>query len=114
MKKKIKIELPKIKWDSSDVISPSAFNFKKFNLNPVLLLNHNWKEISIGIVTEVKLSHKGLMFKPIFHKLTDESKYLNLLHKEGLIVNAQPGGFIDRDENGNIKEFKIYEISLCP
>lgn len=105
-RKKIKINLP-------DNINLKAINFDKFNTNPVLLVNHKWDDLPIGKVIEIKKSHKGLMFKPIFHNLTDESKYLNFLHKEGLIINAQPGGYIDYDENGNIKEFKIYEISLC-
>lgn len=103
---KIKINLP-------DDIKISAINFDRFNENPHLLVNHKWDELPIGKVVEIKKSYKGLMFKPIFHNLTDESKYLNYLHKKGLIINAQLGGMIERDKDGNIKQYEIYEISLC-
>lgn len=111
--KKIKINLQGNQFGDVDIIPKSALNFERFNTNPVLLHNHEHNELPIGLVSEVKSSNKGLMFKPIFHNLTNESKYLNFLHKSGCIVNAYPGGYIERDENGNIKEFMIHEISIC-
>lgn len=112
-RKKIKINLQQNQFGDIDIIPKIALNFDRFNANPIMLCNHKYDELPIGLISEVKSSNKGLMFKPIFHNLTNESKYLNFLHKSGCIINAYPGGYIERDENGNIKMFIIHEVSIC-
>lgn len=104
--KKIKINIP-------DELKTCTINFTVFSEQPCLLLNHKWDTPPIGNVVEIKKGYKGIMFKPRFNNLTDESRAVELLHKEGLIINAEPGGYIKYDENGNVKEFIIYEISIC-
>src|ERR1700723_1385679 len=108
---KIKIDLTTI---DGDIIPTSAIDFTKFNEKPNLLLNHQLNELPLGEVSEIKKSGNGFMFKPIFHKLTKQSRMLDFFHKERKILNAYPGGYVERDENGNITKFTLYEVSICP
>ena len=100
MRKRIKIEIP-------EGVDPNGIDFSKFNENKFLLNEHQWNELPLGMVTDVKLSYRGLYFTPSFHKITDASKCFNFLYRHGLIPTAQIGGVKDGDK------FILYEVSLC-
>lgn len=109
MGKRIKVNL---KMDG-EILPNAVIDFTRFNKNPIMLNHHIHDELPLGRFIEVKKSSKGVFGKVIFHKQTTDSKLLNRLVNQKIIKNVEPGGYVERDENGNITKFDIYEVSIC-
>jgi hypothetical protein len=109
MGKRIKINFEM----GGETLPNSVIDFTKFNERPLMLNHHAFDELPLGRFIDIKKSHKGVFGKAIFHKITPESKLLNRLVNQKIIKNVQPGGYVERDENGNITKFDIYEVSIC-
>lgn len=100
MKRRFKINVP-------EGIELNNIDLSKFNTNPVILLNHDHNSLPLGMASDVKLSNRGLYCKFKFHKLTNESVYVDYLRREGVVVEAFAGGYLEDEK------FNIYEVSIC-
>lgn len=127
--------------DQGFITPNEAVDFSRYKYNPVILRNHDWQSVSIGLMTDIHFdkddqSWKGL---PDFHGLNDESKLAKAMYEAGYLRSASIGGdmilkvtgetkFITdpktgqsrevpvlwTDENGfkRAEKFYVYEISV--
>lgn len=109
MTKRIKVIL---KTDQG-IILPGALCLYRFNRNPCILLNHDCGKYPVGIFTEIKLNKYRFSGRPVFHRLTADSRYAEKCYKAGYF-KLYPGGEVERDKDGNVTRFLLYEISLAP
>lgn len=118
------------------IVRNNTIDFSRYNINPVLLANHDWKSLPIGKMTDIRLEANGdYTGIPVFHEITDESKTYSQLYKGGWLSTASIGGeaswrkdfntgrFIKNEEGKTIAElntdgfmessyFDLFEISL--
>jgi HK97 family phage prohead protease len=98
-----------------EVIKQEGWDLKNFKKNPVLMLSHNYQELPIGKVTNIKVENKKLTFKAVFSEATQTAKEAYQLVQEG-ILKAFSVGFIprqwDEKDQNTITEAELLEISL--
>lgn len=111
--------------DQGGIIPNDAIKFERFNANPVLLLQHQWEQFPVGMMTDIKLIGGKWTGVPVFHRLTDISKQCADLFEAGFIKACSIGGFsewktnsagqaqLDAEGNRVCALFDLYEISLC-
>lgn len=88
-------------------VDPNGINFDKFNERAVLLHDHDYMH-PIAWVEDLKFENEKLSCIP---------KFVDGRHTElfdmGVIVRAGMGGYVkSRDEDGNITEFELLEVSI--
>lgn len=96
-------------------ILATAWDFKNFNMNPVLLWAHDYRSEPIGKVLELKMEGNRLFFKPQFAvNITERAKQIFELYKQGFL-NAFSVGFIPKEQEGNkFTKVELLEISAVP
>ena len=78
--------------DQGSIVPNEAIDFTRYKFNPVILRDHNWTDVAIGMMEDIHLedgSWKGL---PNFHGLNDESKLAKAMYEGGYLVSASIGG----------------------
>ena len=78
--------------DQGSIVPNEAIDFTRYKFNPVILRDHNWTDVAIGMMEDIHLedgSWKGL---PNFHGLNDESKLAKAMYEGGDLVSASIGG----------------------
>ena len=78
--------------DQGFITRNSTIDFSHYNINPVLLANHDWKSLPIGKMTKIQLESNGdYTGIPVFHKITSESKTYSALYEGGWLSTASIG-----------------------
>jgi len=99
--------------DQGFITRSNTIDFSHYNINPVLLANHDWKSLPIGKMTQIQLEANGdYTGVPVFHKITPESKTYAQLYEGGWLSTASIGStmlfrkdlgtgryFMDKDGN---------------
>ena len=78
--------------DQGSIIPNDTLDFSRYLINPVILRDHDWKAVAIGVMKDIHLeggSWKGL---PDFHGLNEESKLAKAMYEKGYLVSASIGG----------------------
>lgn len=98
-----------------EVIRQEGWDLRNFKKNPILMLAHNYNELPIGKVTNVKVEENKLTFKAIFSEATQIAREAFQLVQEG-ILKAFSVGFIPREydekEPNVVTKAELLEISL--
>lgn len=93
--------------------APLIIDFSRFFRNPVLLWRHEWDGHPLGMAENIKFNGYFWSFRPVFHLQTVQSIDVAKLYKRKML-KAYAGGEAEHDDAGQIKRFKLYEISLAP
>jgi len=91
------------------VFTPESFtdkSFEEFMLNPIMLFNHN-EDKPIGRVTNIEIRDDGLW---VDAEITDKEIAEKIKNKTLNTMSIH--GFANIDSEGNIKNFKLLEISV--
>ncbi len=78
--------------DQNSIIPNETLDFTRYNYNPVILRDHEWKSVAIGMMRDIHFdgtSWKGL---PDFHGLNEESKLAKAMYEKGYLCAASIGG----------------------
>ena len=124
--------------DQGSYIPNEVIDFTRYNLNPVILRDHVWSDVAIGMMRDIHFDGTNWKGFPDFHGLNEESKLAKAMYEKGYLVSSSIGGEMvlrttgqtewTTDENGNRKEvpvlfkderglyeaakFTVFEISL--
>lgn len=90
-----------------------VFDFSRYHKNPVLLKEHDWASNPIGFFKDIKFDGKEWSGRPTFHGLTPNSLGIIEALSNKVQFKAYPGGECERDKDGKVTRFKIYEISIA-
>jgi hypothetical protein len=100
------------------VVPNESLDFSRYNINPVILSDHDWKSRAVGKMTNIKLENGNWKGIPEFHKLNEESKLLAAMYEKGYLVSASIGGEMIlkttgektwiTDETGQQKQVPVY------
>jgi len=88
--------------DQGSIIPNNVISFNRFNLNPVLLEQHNWNLPPLGIMTDIQLEDGKWTGVPVFHKKTQASKEYSDMYEAGSLRACSIGGAAEYNENTNI------------
>lgn len=111
--------------DQGGVIPNESLNFSRFNLNPVVLCQHDWSAPPLGLMTDIKKDKNGNWTGvPVFHGITKESAEYKAMYEGGWIKACSIGGeaewqtnnasqpILDKAGNKICEKFNLYEISI--
>ena len=57
------------------IVRNSTIDFSRYKINPVILADHDWKDLPLGHMTDIQLESNGNYTGiPVFHGLTEKSK----------------------------------------
>jgi HK97 family phage prohead protease len=93
-----------------DVILPKAFDFKRFEKNPVVLFNHSLSE-PIGFVDDLQVSSQSVVAKVKFGK-TPEAQKIHQLAKDGVLRTFSVGFITLEEVRRGSKDFDWYITDL--
>ena len=91
-----------------DSLSIDNWDFKNFKKNPVLQLSHDYSQVPIGVVKNLKIVGKKMTFEPVFHEFTQAAREVKKLYEEGIMKAFSVGFIYPREEKG---KFELLEIS---
>jgi hypothetical protein len=120
--------------DQGFIIPNDVLDFTRFQKNPVLLRQHSWEELPLGLMTDIRYDAGEWTGVPVFHRMTELSRTYDDLWQSGFLTACSIGGFkelkttgsMTRDKDGNkVPEiwtdknglgvatlFEVYEISM--
>jgi hypothetical protein len=110
--------------DQGGIIPDDVIDFSRFNRNPIVLREHEWKEDPLGLWTDIQRSAAGWSGIPVFHALTPESERTKKLYDGDWIRGASIGGLaiwktnaadqyvLDKNGFRQCLKFILYEISI--
>ena len=78
--------------DQGSFIPNEVVDFTRYNYNPVILRDHNWKSVAIGMMRDIHFDGTNWKGLPDFHGLNDESKLAKQMYEKGYLVSASIGG----------------------
>lgn len=97
-----------------EVVNPDGADVKNFKKNPVVLLNHNYWGLPIGVATSLKKTDGKWIAKGIFAP-TDDAQTVRHLYDAG-IMKATSIGFIvkerKKDDQKVINKWELLEFSF--
>lgn len=116
------------------IVRDNTIDFSRYNINPIILGNHDWKSLPIGRMTDIRKESVGYSGIPQFHGITEESKVYQQLYEQGWLSTSSIGGMMTfrkdlkgkqvKDDKGNViatlneqgymetEYVDLYEISL--
>jgi len=101
------------------IIRASGWKLKNFKKNPVLPFAHRYNELPVGIVKNIRVEDKKLIFEPVFHEITQLSREVKQMYtSDPPIMRAFSVGFMlleldDKDPHIIVKQ-ELLEISAVP
>lgn len=116
--------------DQGGVIPNNTLDLVRYNLNPVILAQHVWGALPIGLMTDLQYDGAAKGGKgewtglPVFNRITKESQEYGDMYEGGWIKASSIGGEAEwktntagqlvYDANGNkiCEKFILYEISI--
>jgi len=110
--------------DQGGIIPNDCIDFARYNVNPVILCQHNWYEPPLGLMTDIKIENGKWTGVPVFHKITKESQEYAAMYEKGFLRACSIGGdavwkknaanqtFYDKNGNRVCEKFYLYEISM--
>ena len=78
--------------DQGSYIPNNVVDFTRYNYNPVILRNHDWHSVAIGMMRDIHFDGTNWKGLPDFHGLNDESKLAKAMYEKGYLVSASIGG----------------------
>lgn len=94
-----------------EVIQVSGWDFKNFYKNPVLLWGHEYEELPIGAVTELRVENGSVIAKGLFAR-SEFAQEVRALYDDGFLKTVSVG-FIPHERNGNvITKAELLELSF--
>ena len=78
--------------DQGSIIPNDTLDFTRYNLNPVILAEHDWHARAIGMMRDIHLENGSWKGFPDFHGLNEESKLAKAMYEKGYLVSASLGG----------------------
>jgi len=101
------------------IIRASGWQLKNFKKNPVLPFAHNYHELPVGIIKNIRVENKELIFEPVFHEITQLSREVKQMYEASpAIMRAFSVGFIllklDKEDPSIIVKQELLEISAVP
>jgi hypothetical protein len=76
------------------------------------ILTHNFDQKPIGKFGDIKLIGDEYFVEAIVPINSEGEKLINAGFESGML-RVYPGGEVKYNENNEISEFKIYEVSIC-
>ena len=110
--------------DQGLIIPSDSIDFARYNVNPVLLCQHDWNAPPLGVMKDIKLEGGKWTGIPIFHRKTAASNEYADLWEAGQLVACSIGGEADwkcnhagqailtTDGHRTCERFNLYEISM--
>jgi hypothetical protein len=75
------------------IVRNSTIDFSRFNINPVILANHDWETLPLGHMTNIRLEANGdYTGIPVFHEIDEPSQIYKKYYEGGWIRTASIGG----------------------
>lgn len=99
-----------------EVLPIDAWDLKNFKKNPVLLVNHDYRvENIVGMAEKIWVEGKQLLFKPLFHGITELSREVKEMVEKGFL-NTVSVGFMPHgpQKDGDRPSFELFEVSFVP
>ena len=78
--------------DQGGIIPNDCLDFSRYQLNPVILRDHEWSEYATGLMTAVKFDGTNWSGIPDFHKITEDSKICSEMYEKGYLRSSSIGG----------------------
>jgi hypothetical protein len=78
--------------DQQSVIPNEALDFTRYNYNPVILREHDWHAVAIGMMRDIQFDGTNWKGIPDFHGFNEESKLAKQMYDKGYLVSASIGG----------------------
>jgi HK97 family phage prohead protease len=101
---------------SNEVLKIESWDLTNFMMNPVLLVNHDYKvENIVGLAKDLRIEDRQLKFTPEFHAITELAKNVQDMVREG-VLNTVSVGFIPHGPagDGELPRNELLEISFVP
>lgn len=94
-----------------DALDQSGWDFKYFDMNPVLLWAHNYQGFPIGVVTDLEIKGNETVATGKFAPagLNPEADLACALYREKILRAVSPG-YIQNDDGTR----ELLEVSFCP
>src|ERR1035441_10405364 len=94
-----------------DALDQSGWDFKYFDMNPVLLWAHNYSGFPIGIITDIKIEGEKAVATGKFapQGVNPEADLACALYQEKILRAVSPG-YIQNDDGTR----ELLEMSFCP
>jgi len=119
--------------DQGGIIPNDAIDFSRYSKYPVILCQHQWESLPIGLMTDIRMQGGKWTGVPVFHGETEESKVYKALYEsdEGWVRACSIGGeaiwksnirktsygevedfILDDEGNRTCEKFNLYEVSM--
>ena len=95
-----------------DSLAIDKWDFKNFKKNPVLQLSHDYSQVPIGLVKNLKIVGKKLTFEPVFHEFTQAAREVKKLYEEGIMKAFSVGFIWPREDKGKFELLEISAVSI--
>ena len=95
-----------------DSLSIKNWDFGNFKKNPVMQLSHDYSQVPIGVVKNLKIVGKKLTFEPVFHEFTQAAREVKKLYDEGIMKAFSVGFIWPREEGGKFELLEISAVSI--
>lgn len=96
-----------------EVILASAWDFKNYIKNPVVLWGHDWRSIPVGAVTSIEQVDGKVIVKGVFAD-TEAGQEIRKLYDSGILRTVSVG-FLTKERRGQvITKAELVELSFIP
>jgi len=92
-----------------DKLKVEDWDFNQFRKNPVLQFAHDYHTPPVGVVKNLKIENRRVIFKPVFHEITPFAKEVKEMYKQG-IMKAFSVGYMPNKRG----KMELLEISCVP
>jgi hypothetical protein len=90
--------------DQGSIIPNEALDFTRYNYNPVILREHDWHAVAIGMMRDIHFEDGNWKGLPDFHGLNDESKLAKEMYEKGYLLSASIGGEMILKTTGELED----------